>query len=654
MKKFLLFAFALASVVASNAQGLSPKDAVAHRNDMENMPKQKMERAVDARRVGPKRTVENGMYYTIPGALYGGWTVDGRGYYYSIALVPPFADVTYANQMTDKLGSTWAINETDITEYAEENGDYVSNFSPNGWYYTPILGHKKIPTTYQFNEDNYWVQTGSKETNDNSLAVTYSPDLLMTPVDNHGTRYYNGTAYRNVLSGYGFLSSAFLFGTGSLETEEGVINAYGFEQSFNPLLAPMYLDAIHLDAVTYNEYGPIPPGGSVKAYIYALDEEGRAVETIATFEATSKDTLDFKDNDEYNGKTGYYGTLVYQNSEKFTDIFGNQTSLPAAIPAGVPFRIQFEGMNDKGVSIGAYALYKSEVEDTYIDNGYLLFDSGVAYTFQNPLCVNVNLLGQYEVIKVEEKDFLNSEFAEDFPAENFKGWNVLRVSADGQNISTVGLEGNENYDMGFAFVGTSVDWFDEDGLPNYDIDEDEIPDWIEGIEVDTTLYNGDNLTGYNLVFPICKPLPEGVSGRTCEINIYGNAGIAGDKKIIIIQGDGDVPGGTTVTMGDVNGDNKINGSDIVELVDRIMGRPSSKFVEAAGDLTGDGKINGSDLTELISLVMSQTVTPMPKFIRGMKEGRTSENHFVRPYNGQKTSNLNVKLAKKAFSPSTIK
>lgn len=630
MKKTLLLAFALACVMTGNAQSLS-KGPVAHRNDMPDMPRMKMERANGPRKA--KRTVENGLYYTIPGALYGGWTVDGMGYYASLAVVPPFVDVTYANQTRDKFACTWAYGENDYTEYANDNGDVVENFIPDGWYLTPILGHRKINSTYQFNEDNYWVQTGGRETNDNSRIVTYSPDLLLTPCDNHGTNWYNGTAYRNATSGYGFLSTAFLYGTGKVDLDDdGVydVSAYGFEQTYNPLLAPMYVDEIHINAVTYNDYGPIPAGKSIKAYIIELDEEGYSKEVLATFEATASDTLDFQTYDTYNGQTGYEGTLVYRNTETFTDIFGNQTPLPAAIPAGVPFRIQFEGMNEEGVCVGAYALYKSEVEDTYIDNGYLLFEEGHAYTFVSPLVPWIDLLGQYEMIDVQTKDFLVAESKEDFPAADFQGWNILRVSDDGQTVSTEGLVGNENYDMGCAFVGTTVPWFDEEGLANYDVDEELLPDWVEGLQVDTTYYISDALPGYNLVIPVCQPLPEGVTGRSCKIDIFGNAGISGNNQIIILQGDAKLEG--DVLMGDVNGDNKINGSDIVELVDRIMGRPSSKFIEAAADLTGDGKINGSDLTAEIELVMSQTA--------GAPSNKMATKHAVKNLqSGSKTVSL---------------
>ena len=551
MKKSLLIAFALACVMTGNAQSVL-KGAVVHRNDVPDMPRQKMQLAEGPRKV--KRTVDNGLYYTIPGALYGGWTVDGMGWAYSMAMVPPFVDVTFANQATDKFACSWFINGNDITEYAEENGDYVGNYSPDGWYYTPSLEHKKITGGYQYNEDNYWVMTGQYGVNDISISCTLSPDLMLTPVDNHGHRVSNGNVYRNSLAGYGYLSTAYLFGTGQVDLEDdGVYDytAYGFEQTYNPLLAPMYVDEIHINAVTMNDYGPIPAGKSVKAYIIALDEQGAASELLATFEATASDTLDFQEkDDDWDGHTAYFGSIIYRNTETFTDIFGNQTSLPAAIPAGVPFRIQFEDMDEEGVSIGAYAIWKSDIEDTYIDNGYLLMKEGRAFTFQSPLAASIDILGQYEVIDVQSKDFLSAESQDDFPAADFQGWNILRVSNDGESVSTEGLVGNQNYDMGCAFVGTSVPWFDEEGLPNYDVDEDLLPDWVEGLQVDTTYYNSDGLSGYNLVIPVCKPLPEGVSGRSCKIDIYGNAGIAGNNQIIILQGDATLADGIAEVKSD--------------------------------------------------------------------------------------------------------
>ena len=64
-----------------------------------------------------------------------------------------------------------------------------------------------------------------------------------------------------------------------------------------------------------------------------------------------------------------------------------------------------------------------------------------------------------------------------------------------------------------------------------------------------------------------------------------------------------------LTLGDVNDDSRINGLDIVEMVDRIMQRPSDTFHFLAADLNFDSKINALDLVKLIALVLNQGVTP---------------------------------------------
>ena len=59
-----------------------------------------------------------------------------------------------------------------------------------------------------------------------------------------------------------------------------------------------------------------------------------------------------------------------------------------------------------------------------------------------------------------------------------------------------------------------------------------------------------------------------------------------------------------VTKGDANGDGEINVSDIVEIVNYIMGKPSAKFVEAAADMNGDGEVNVTDIVKVVSIIMS--------------------------------------------------
>jgi hypothetical protein len=57
-------------------------------------------------------------------------------------------------------------------------------------------------------------------------------------------------------------------------------------------------------------------------------------------------------------------------------------------------------------------------------------------------------------------------------------------------------------------------------------------------------------------------------------------------------------------MGDANGDGEINVSDIVEIVNYIMGKPSAKFVKIAADLNGDNEVNVTDIVKVVSIIMS--------------------------------------------------
>ncbi len=60
---------------------------------------------------------------------------------------------------------------------------------------------------------------------------------------------------------------------------------------------------------------------------------------------------------------------------------------------------------------------------------------------------------------------------------------------------------------------------------------------------------------------------------------------------------------TNVIKGDANGDGEVNVSDIVEIVNYIMGKTSANFVQAASDLNGDGEINVTDIVKVVSIIM---------------------------------------------------
>ena len=61
---------------------------------------------------------------------------------------------------------------------------------------------------------------------------------------------------------------------------------------------------------------------------------------------------------------------------------------------------------------------------------------------------------------------------------------------------------------------------------------------------------------------------------------------------------------TNVIKGDANGDGEVNVSDIVEIVNYIMNKPSDKFFFAAADVNEDGEVNVTDIVKVVSIIMS--------------------------------------------------
>ena len=57
-------------------------------------------------------------------------------------------------------------------------------------------------------------------------------------------------------------------------------------------------------------------------------------------------------------------------------------------------------------------------------------------------------------------------------------------------------------------------------------------------------------------------------------------------------------------LGDANGDMKVNVSDIVEIVNDILGKPSAKYNRNAADVNGDGQVNVTDIVNVVNIIMT--------------------------------------------------
>jgi hypothetical protein len=124
----------------------------------------------------------------------------------------------------------------------------------------------------------------------------------------------------------------------------------------------------------------------------------------------------------------------------------------------------------------------------------------------------------------------------------------------------------------------------------------DLPEWLN-VELAYGL-DDDGEEDETIVIPTitAAPLPEGVDYRECNIKFtYPGASLIfkamqGEKSDFI--------------KGDVNGDGKVNVTDVTTLVNMILSVIEKDMVK--GDINGDGKINVTDVTALINIILGVT------------------------------------------------
>ena len=56
-------------------------------------------------------------------------------------------------------------------------------------------------------------------------------------------------------------------------------------------------------------------------------------------------------------------------------------------------------------------------------------------------------------------------------------------------------------------------------------------------------------------------------------------------------------------LGDVNADGKINAGDVAEMVNYLLGKPSSKFMIEVANINGDDVVDLADVIMIVNLIM---------------------------------------------------
>ena len=135
-------------------------------------------------------------------------------------------------------------------------------------------------------------------------------------------------------------------------------------------------------------------------------------------------------------------------------------------------------------------------------------------------------------------------------------------------------------------------------------------------------YLGEN-TYRVLSFSMSNGVIEGNDGAIMTFKLQASADIEeGDyiaslKDIVFTESDGtqcemaDTTFNITINnviKGDANGDTKVNVSDIVEIVNYILGKPSERFNVIAADVSEDNTVNVTDIVRIVNMIMSTNNT----------------------------------------------
>ena len=191
--------------------------------------------------------------------------------------------------------------------------------------------------------------------------------------------------------------------------------------------------------------------------------------------------------------------------------------------------------------------------------------------------------------------------------------------------TNVGFQLNVNLPEGVSTVK------DEDGLPIYTKDETTCGK--------LTIYPTED-NGFAALPQTAKATIKGTEGTLFTITLQADENLTPGAELTATvtnamftmkDADGtmhsvDVDDFTfTITVasllpGDANGDNIVNVTDIVEMVNAIMEKPSERFIAEAADVNGDGEVNVTDIVLVVSIIMNDNGA------RGDVVGNASERY----------------------------
>lgn len=311
----------------------------------------------------------------------------------------------------------------------------------------------------------------------------------------------------------GGMDNEHLFGSGTVS--DGQYTAYGVQQVMEKPIAPLWVEDIFLQSISRSTV-VIPEGKSLKMTVTNVreDETGLKLpgsEVIAELYCTPEDLINQGEGQDGDGTTWNFNAAVFKSEE-------------GGFLIEDEFAVVITGLDQEGVDINFTGSKIPYYNTTMQPANHILTYMGQTGSLNiypdDKIALGVTLTAKF--------DFANAYI--DYTNDGDAGYNygLVKQDNDGRHGITIC-----NPDLTFegAVVQINGDWYDAKGNEEYKLVG--LPSWVKSYTVDDSNFKYAGLTVISFT---CDPLPEGVEGRHCDIQIEGK-GVTSTQPITIMQGE---------------------------------------------------------------------------------------------------------------------
>ncbi len=500
------------------------------------------------------RSVESGLYYARPyGAPYRRYyTSDGSIHSYTEIYVPYFTEYTYANMSNNPTATHWMYKTSLDGEFSERtadaNGDLTMGTISIGYMsYIPYLYDEGYESYYNM---GYYENDGGKP--GEYINRVYCSGNAYDEDNQYGYSWMGWTDTQTNSSTTSSYDTHYVYGSGNntgrdftvidKDGNRSTVNAKyprdGFQENFPAPMSPMYVESIYVNGITFglleggnpsdDSYEPIQNGAVLTMNIYDQDTD----ELIATLTATTGDWEPWGTSNSTNYGTYRNGTLRFTKKE-IDPLFGEMEA-PFVIDRKI--FLEITGFYNDNIDVG----FKSQpIHECDLDEGF-----GVGYnTFIDPSgeytvstrtsysgkAISLSFNALMDKIHVAETLYWTNSSTGVQTEVN--GYNKLVISADGTTCSVRDVDINSTYNIGGAYVKTTLPWVDEyTYIENYYCDD--LPDWITTVDYEP---NGDDGADDHIYIISFRAQPNTANAsREAVVYIQGK-GNQSDLEIIVTQ-----------------------------------------------------------------------------------------------------------------------